>query len=128
MTKLSLLAACLFFKTILLSQTIAFETVKTTVYEDGKIAYAEKATARHEVDLTAKTISMFCDDCLISGSPQPITNIVKYEKSGLTRITFAKGEYDFYIYARKNDDDVYTVKKMIVYENSIVKYDYFLNL
>lgn len=126
MKKVTVLAIALFVSSVVFSQKIEFVTAKNSVYENGQISYIDTAQVRHIIDLDKKTITLFCDDCQVSGKPEPITDILNFEKNGLSRITFTKSRYDFYIYARKKDG-VYTVKKMIVYEDRVIKYDYFMN-
>lgn len=126
MKKVTVLAIALFVNSAVFSQKIEFVTAKNSVYKNGQISYIDTAQARHIIDLNKKTIALFCDDCPTSGKSEPITNILNFEKNGWSRITFTKGAYDFYIFARKKEG-VYTVKKMIVYEDRVIKYDYFMN-
>jgi hypothetical protein len=105
---------------------ITFETVQCATYApSGEIEYTEEGIESHTIDLNKETIALKCDDCEVSGEPENITDVIRYEKKGMLRLSFAKKEYTFYVYAKKVNG-VYNVQKMIVYENGLIRYDYFV--
>jgi predicted P-loop ATPase/GTPase len=108
------------------SQVITFETVKCAAYAPtGEIEYTETGIESHTIDLNQKTIVLKCDDCEMSKIVSNITDVVRYERKDVLRLSFKLREYEFYVFANSKNG-VYTTKKMIVYQNDVIRYDYFL--
>jgi hypothetical protein len=123
---LSLFVILCCFTNNVFSQVITFETVKCAAYKPTReIEYVDTATATHTINLDDLTILLGCDDCEVSEILQNITDVVRYERKGVVRLSFKLREYEFYVFA-KHQNGVYTAQKIVVYENGLIRYDYFV--
>lgn len=111
------------FKAELSAQILEFVSTQTIEYNPNKIPTASKEISKHTIKLEHKTITLECDECIISPKPETIHNLkIINQHTNNPVITFLKGDYQFYVLTQKKKAET-TVKS--IYLNGDLKFNYY---